>query len=275
MRILRVQPIAIAVWVLVAGVVGSVCASPAHAWEVNPDNTIPNTVANSLIANADGGDWNSAVLLIELVSGSVYSAPEFDSLQPQLNLWTFVPELEFDSWVGIPGDGTGAVFGGAGDLGDFGPAVIADQKASVTWFNTDITNSGPTRIANMTLSNDAFGRWSVIAGFSGALLLTESGFVTNGVMADNPVAQGDLDGDGFVGINDLNLVLANWNRAAPPASIWADHSGDGFIGIDDLNTVLGNWNAGILPWPTGLPEPGSAALLLAGSAALLRIGRPA
>jgi len=27
---------------------------------------------------------------------------------------------------------------------------------------------------------------------------------------------GDLDGDGFVGINDLNIVLGNWNQNAPP-----------------------------------------------------------
>jgi len=58
---------------------------------------------------------------------------------------------------------------------------------------------------------------------------------------------GDLDGDGFVGINDLNIVLANWNQNVPPANPLADPSGDGFVGIDDLNAVLGNWNAGTPP----------------------------
>ena len=75
---------------------------------------------------------------------------------------------------------------------------------------------------------------------------------------------GDLDGDGFVGISDLNIVLANWNQNVPPANPLADPSGDGFVGIDDLNQVLGNWNAGTPPAQDGaaVPEPASAVLML-------------
>ena len=79
---------------------------------------------------------------------------------------------------------------------------------------------------------------------------------------------GDLDGDGFVGINDLNIVLANWNQNIPPGDPLADPSGDGFVGIDDLNEVLGNWNAGTPPSGANtIPEPGSVSLL-----ALLLLG---
>ena len=75
--------------------------------------------------------------------------------------------------------------------------------------------------------------------------------------------EGDLNADGFVGINDLNLVLANWNQNVPPADPLADPSGDGFIGIDDLNAVLGNWNAGTPPTTlANIPEPGSFGVLL-------------
>ena len=73
---------------------------------------------------------------------------------------------------------------------------------------------------------------------------------------------GDLDLDGFVGINDLNIVLGTWNEEVPLGSL-ADPSGDGFVGIDDLNTILGNWNAGTPP--TGgaaVPEPSSILALL-------------
>ncbi len=82
---------------------------------------------------------------------------------------------------------------------------------------------------------------------------------------------GDLNGDGFVGIDDLNIVLGNWNLNVPPANPLADPSGDGFVGIDDLNQVLGNWNAGVPP--TGgaaVPEPTTLALLGLGSIAALR-----
>ncbi len=82
---------------------------------------------------------------------------------------------------------------------------------------------------------------------------------------------GDLDGNGFVGIDDLNIVLANWNQNVPPANPLADPSGDGFVGIDDLNEVLGNWNAGTPP--TGgaaVPEPTTLALFGVGGFVMLR-----
>ena len=77
--------------------------------------------------------------------------------------------------------------------------------------------------------------------------------------------EGDLNGDGFVGIGDLNIVLGNWNQNVPPADPAADPSGDGFVGIDDLNAVLGNWNAGTPPSAGAtIPEPGTLVLLGAG-----------
>lgn len=83
--------------------------------------------------------------------------------------------------------------------------------------------------------------------------------------------RGDLDGDGFVGIADLNIVLGNWNQTIPPGDPLADPSGDGFVGIEDLNTVLGNWNAGAPPTGPGnvVPEPAAVMLLLAGLAGSL------
>ncbi len=88
---------------------------------------------------------------------------------------------------------------------------------------------------------------------------------------------GDLDGDGFVGIDDLNIVLANWNLSSPPADPAADPSGDSFVGIDDLNTVLGNWNTGTPPGalangPT-VPEPATLTLCLLGASTFLRPSR--
>jgi len=80
---------------------------------------------------------------------------------------------------------------------------------------------------------------------------------------------GDLDGDGFVGINDLNIVLGAWNQNVPPANPLADPSGDGFVGIDDLNEVLGNWNAGTPPAASAVPEPATLGLLALSGVALL------
>jgi hypothetical protein len=74
---------------------------------------------------------------------------------------------------------------------------------------------------------------------------------------------GDLNGDGFVGIADLGIVLGAWNGTVPPADPLADPNGDGFVGISDLNVVLGNWNAGTPPSESlAIPAPSSGGALV-------------
>src|SRR5690606_28051615 len=99
----------------------------------------------------------------------------------------------------------------------------------------------------------------------GAYFLTGSGFdVLSSLL-------GDLDGDGFVGITDVNAVLSNWNTTVTTGDLLAgDPSSDGFVGIEDLNVVLGNWNAGTPPLSGVVPEPGTLALLSAMGVTLLR-----
>ncbi len=76
---------------------------------------------------------------------------------------------------------------------------------------------------------------------------------------------GDLNGDGFVGLDDLDIILNNWNMWVPPADDRADVNGpdglpDGFVGLDDLDVVLNNWNAGGMP-ASYVPEPAVMAWL--------------
>ncbi len=94
----------------------------------------------------------------------------------------------------------------------------------------------------------------------------------NELLETTPI-QGDLDGDGFVGLNDLNLVLANWNvefdepwvLIEGPNDYRPDPTYDGFVGIDDLNIVLTNWNSGTPPPPAAsanIPEPASVVFMM-------------
>ena len=72
---------------------------------------------------------------------------------------------------------------------------------------------------------------------------------------------GDLNGDGFVGLDDLDIVLTNWNQTVPPGNPLADPSGDGFVGLDDLDLVLTNWNNGTPPTEgAAIPEPGACVM---------------
>ncbi len=90
-----------------------------------------------------------------------------------------------------------------------------------------------------------------------------------------PPLPGDLNGDGFVGITDLNIILGQWNLTVIPGNLGlGDPSGDGFVGIDDLNTVLGNWNSGTPPYSSqslgAVPEPGTISLMFAAGVLLNR-----
>jgi len=95
-------------------------------------------------------------------------------------------------------------------------------------------------------------------------------------IAPPPPIVGDLNADGFVGIDDLDIVLLNWNQFVTAGDLLlGDPSGEGFVGVDDLNIVLNNWNDGT-PLPPGealalLPEPTSLMLVgFMGTVSLLR-----
>ena len=79
---------------------------------------------------------------------------------------------------------------------------------------------------------------------------------------------GDLNGDGYVGLDDLQPILDHWNQNVTTGDpLEGDVTGpggspDGYVGLDDLQVVLDNWNAGTSPdHYANIPEPGSLALL--------------
>ncbi len=118
------------------------------------------------------------------------------------------------------------------------------------------------------LSNNLGG--DGVAGFTGDL----SGVDLSAIAGDQFVTisqglEGDLNGDGFVGLDDLDIVLGAWNQTVPPADAAADPSGDGYVGLDDLDIVLNNWNNGTPP-ASVVPEPATLALLGLGTFAMLR-----
>ena len=72
------------------------------------------------------------------------------------------------------------------------------------------------------------------------------------------VLPGDQNDDGFVGQGDLDLVLGQWGRGAPPhepiIDPRADANHDNFVGQGDLDIVLSHWGEGTLPHGL-IPDP--------------------
>ncbi len=111
-----------------------------------------------------------------------------------------------------------------------------------------------------TIGGDEHSGFNNLGQFSYQFKLEDG---RTGIAIWSPPIPGDLDGDGFVGLDDLDIVLNNWNQnvTAGDASL-GDINGDGFVGLDDLDIVLNNWNTGTPPSGSAIPEPGSLALLL-------------
>lgn len=170
--------------VIAAGFVASSASAATSAWSVNGSNIVPNTVANTLTVDGEGDDWTGAVLKIDLTAGTAYQNGSGGDAAPSSAFIGFVPELEFDTYVGIIDDSSAGIAGGAGDLGGGAQSLDAPQ-ISITWFNTDTGDTGVANVANITLSPDAAGSWELITSFAGGQLQS-SGTVEGGALVPEP-----------------------------------------------------------------------------------------
>ncbi|MDC0935720.1 hypothetical protein OAS39_05500 [Pirellulales bacterium] len=114
--------------------------------------------------------------------------------------------------------------------------------------------------------------------FTGFVIGSEIDYLRFEVGGFAPVmaVEGDLDGDGFVGSLDLNILMNFWGQTVTMGDLPSgDPSNDGFVGADDLDIVQANWGQGTPPSsPAALaPEPTSLALLTICGLTLLTLQR--
>lgn len=75
------------------------------------------------------------------------------------------------------------------------------------------------------------------------------------------IVVGDLTGDLSVGLDDLDVILANWGGSVEAYNLSrGDLTGDGLVGDADLQLVLDRWGDGAPP-SANIPEPGTSLLL--------------
>ena len=123
-------------------------------------------------------------------------------------------------------------------------------------YDPGLAATGETLAPTLILDSDFSGVSRVVVLRDGVglpdsqIALTESSLAIGPLVVTaattlviEPVAQGDVDGDGVVGIIDLLVVLGAWGPCpSPPAECPADVDGDDTVGITDFLIVLANWS---------------------------------
>jgi len=156
---------------------------------------------------------------------------------------------------------SGTTFTGAASTALFGsnPTLDPDQSHWQTGTTSFIPNGGPQETAMDPDILDGEVKQFTLLDFAA---MEDIGWEVPPMSPGGLV--GDLNGDGFVGLDDLDIILGAWNQnVAAGDPLLGDPSGDGFVGLDDLDLVLNNWNAGIPPAGAAsvIPEPASLALV--------------
>ena len=192
--------------------------------------------ANPISVTAMGQN-PGAILGLRLVlfgPGGAFTSTDASILDPGWNSYIF----DLNEMIFLSGSGSGWPGGGTG--------VLADTLAAVS---------------RLLIRND-FGPTPTPIGF-------HPPHVTATLGLDNIKAlpQGDVNGDGFVGGDDLSKILTNWGLSGQNLE-GGDLDGDGFIGGGDYSEALTYWGSGT-PLEA-VPEPAALGLMLAGSLALLR-----
>jgi hypothetical protein len=242
-------------FILVAGLTASnACAVlTARFAEVDNSAALDNYVTQDLLITTTTGDnWGTAQLLTTLTAGSIYQNPNGSDFVPNPALFPNFPKLQFDSY--LDANGVQPIIIGAAVNLDPSPIPVQEfstSKINVTWLSTEPDDIGTDMgIGRFTLTDDAIGTWTMMVTSTSGFR-TFQGQIDNGFFDLREVGPliGDLDGDGFVGILDLNITLGDWNKtifSGDPVQV-GDISTDGFVGIDDLNILLAHWNQSVSP----------------------------
>ena len=246
-------------------------ASPPLAGDINNDGFVGISDLNIIL-----GNWNAGTPPIapgpDVLSD--FSSVNFDGTYAQFDTGVFTSGANdftiqandfgggfFDLAAPLDASGEGILEiqldVNAGNAADKFNIVLVDADGTERVFRFDGVAIGDDQTLTVDLAN--FLQDNVGGTVAGLDLASLTAFHVQGTFENgDPGLDMDLTVD--------NLALIPGVVPIGPADI----NGDGFVGIDDLNVVLGNWNAGTSP--TGgnaVPEPGTLVLAAASGLTLL------
>ena len=215
------------------------------------------------VATDDAGEGSDVFIYLALTPGAMQSAnwaksgqiAGWDAFLADENDNDYVSWFDVTSYADAATGANGGVLEGVIDLAQlFGTLPDGVYLAVGTYASADggaLTGQVPAAVlANGNIDAGEYVLFSLITAIPG-----------------------DLNGDGYVGLDDLQPILDNWNQNVTAGDLTAgDANGDGYVGLDDLQLVLDHWNEGTLPSNgTNIPEPATGLVLgLMGAFALRR-----
>ncbi len=178
-----------------------------------------------------------------------------------------VPVLDAWTFSGVSGVGTSD----PAYLSLSIPAAVSAYSAEFARTNLSVWSNSGSGWAPLTANDLTFDPTSSYASFT----VTGNGSqdALTGVsyaISSTVILPGDANLDGRVDINDLTIVLANYNHTGTWAT--GDFNGDSKVDINDLTIVLAHYDTSVGLSAAGMsavPEPGTLLLLAASLAGLL------
>jgi len=207
----------------------------------NPDPGSAELIGDAVDLTFGGGAGDIYVLQLTYLEGGVPAGSDES-------------DLELGWFNTVSGEWESAVAGNSGGTPTFFNGAYADYLGTL---GGGVLDAGDLGVYGYDLFNNHV--WAVLDHAS-----------VFGVGVLGGTIPGDLNGDGFVGLDDLDIILQNWNQTIPPGNPLADPTGDNFVGLADLDILLNNWNAGTPPGSASIPEPAGLTLLGLGGLSLLR-----
>lgn len=130
-------------------------------------------------------DWFGSAIVLELDEGSIYQDGFGSDVGPYSFYYSMYPSVEYDSFMAV-GESWPGVAGAGGDAG--GHVYQFDtQRLDASWKSNTSIEIGLTRIARITLSDDAAGRWHLAVFQAGDETRYDfAGTIVDGVMTIDP-----------------------------------------------------------------------------------------